>query len=63
MYWKLVKVETVAAERDSVAAQGRFVLHRHRDADGPHLDLRIEQEGCLMGWRVEGTTLEAEAWA
>jgi len=63
MYWKLAKVEPVAAEREDVAAHGRFVLHRHRDAEGAHLDLRIEQEGCLMGWRVEGTALEVEAWA
>jgi len=41
---------------------GRFVLHRHRDEEGPHLDLRLEQDGHLMGWRIDANTLEDEAW-
>lgn len=41
----------------------RFVLHRHRDAEGPHLDLRLEQDGYLMGFRVDGTALGPESWA
>ncbi|MBX3176701.1 MAG: hypothetical protein KF886_05030 [Candidatus Hydrogenedentes bacterium] len=41
----------------------RFVLHRHRDGDGAHLDLRLEQDGYLMGYRIEGATLGPESWA
>ena len=41
----------------------RFVLHRHRDAEGAHLDLRLEQDGYLMGFRVDGTALGPESWA
>lgn len=41
----------------------RFVLHRHRDGEGAHLDLRLEQEGYLMGFRVDGAALGPESWA
>lgn len=41
----------------------RFVLHRHRDKEGAHLDLRLEQDGYLMGFRVDGTALGPESWA
>jgi hypothetical protein len=44
-------------------ADGRYVLHRHRDSRGPHLDLRLEQGGFLGGWRIEADRLEGEAWA
>lgn len=56
--------ETVAANALGSNGEGRrFVLHRHRDDDGAHLDLRLEQDGYLMGFRVDGTALGAEAWA
>jgi hypothetical protein len=29
-----------------------FVLHRHRDEEGEHLDLRLEAGGALVGWRL-----------
>lgn len=41
----------------------RFVIHRHRDEEGAHLDLRLEQEGYLMGFRVDGLSLGPECWA
>ncbi len=41
----------------------RFVLHRHRDGGGAHLDLRLEQDGYLMGYRIDGPTLEGTRWA
>ena len=44
-------------------SDGRFVLHRHCDADGPHLDLRLECGECLMGWRIDGTSLDGGPWA
>lgn len=44
-------------------ADGRYVLHRHRDSGGPHLDLRLEQDGHLGGWRIDSTRLEGESWA
>ncbi len=43
--------------------QGRFVLHRHHDAEGAHLDLRLEAEGCAVGYRIGGLTLADGAWA
>jgi len=67
MFWTLVSVEPLdpAAARAANAApiEGRFVLHRHRDAQGPHLDLRLEQDGCLAGLRVDADSLEPGAWA
>lgn len=65
MFWKLTRI-TDEADFPAAAAQrvdGRFVLHRHRDALGPHLDLRLEQEGYLAGWRIEGLALAEECWA
>ena len=55
MHWKM-NVQVVDAESTPADAR-RFVLHRHHDAHGPHLDLRLEQDGYLMGWRVEGLEL------
>ncbi len=67
MFWTLVSVEPLdaAAARaaDAAPIEGRFVLHRHRDALGPHLDLRLEQDGCLAGLRVDADALEPGAWA
>jgi hypothetical protein len=64
MYWK---ISTERAEQDSRASDGattgRFVLHRHHDADGPHLDLRFEQDGYLAGFRIDGLSLDNEVWA
>lgn len=63
MFWKLA-IESPTAEALAEARQdGRFVLHRHHDQAGPHLDLRIEAGDCCLGWRIEGTTLEKAVWA
>lgn len=64
MYWEIREVtsETDAAQR-ALPPEGRFVLHRHRDTEGPHLDLRLECGDVLLGWRVAGGALEAGAWA
>lgn len=71
MYWK-VSCEVLASKEmttpEGVAAggapdEGRFVLHRHLDGDGAHLDLRLEQEGYLLGWRIDGVQLDEERWA
>jgi len=61
MYWKLTCED--AASANAGAADGRFVLHRHTDAEGPHLDLRIETGYYLTGWRIDGLSLEGEPWA
>jgi hypothetical protein len=61
MHWKITQVSPHPPEADA-EFNGRFVLHRHCDAHGPHLDLRLEQDECLLGWRIEGG-LEAGAWA
>ena len=53
-----------AGRSDGMAGfDGRFVLHRHCDAQGPHLDLRLEQDGHLVGWRIDAAALSGEAWA
>lgn len=61
MYWKLHLEPWV--EPEVRAVDGRFVLHRHSDGQGPHLDLRLEQTGYLLGWRIAGKILEDELWA
>lgn len=61
MYWNL---QTSRGEhRTDFKPEGRFVLHRHRDHEGPHLDLRIEQDGFLDGWRIDAYDLEGSAFA
>ena len=62
MYWK-VSSEGGSGVADPGVSDGRFVLHRHRDLDGPHLDLRLEQDGVLVGWRIDTTSLSKPAWA
>ncbi len=39
------------------------MLHRHSDAQGPHLDLRLEQRGYLTGFRIDATAIDGETWA
>lgn len=63
MYWQVRQLETTEGQPEPEAPAGRFVLHRHHDADGPHLDLRLEQDGYLMGWRITGTELSGDPYA
>jgi hypothetical protein len=67
MFWTLSSVEPLdsatARAADVAPVEGRFVLHRHRDTQGPHLDLRIEQDGCLAGLRIDADALAPGAWA
>ncbi len=67
MFWTLASVEPLdpATARAAGAApiEGRFVIHRHHDTQGPHLDLRLEQDGCLAGLRVDAGALEPGVWA
>lgn len=63
MFWKISCEKCGSEVVDEGSVDGRFVLHRHHDALGAHLDLRIEQDGYLVGWRVDGATLEGEPWA
>jgi hypothetical protein len=64
MLWS-IRCEPVAQHESAVSLEdaGRFVIHRHRDAEGPHLDLRLEYDGYLAGWRVDATDLTGEPWA
>jgi hypothetical protein len=62
MYWRM-SVEPFEPTPDPRPFDGRFVLHRHRDEDGPHLDLRLEQDGYLMGWRIDAHSLDDNPWA
>jgi hypothetical protein len=50
-------------EETGAAPAGRFALQRHVDGEGEHFDLRLEEEGYLVGWRIEGGDLDGEAWA
>lgn len=67
MIWRITSIETAiagAGQADSdFQPEGRFVLHRHTDADGPHLDLRLEQDGYLAGWRIEADAITGTAFA
>jgi len=60
MFWKIAIEE---GGETPANLDGRFVLQRHCDADGPHLDLRLEQDGYLVGWRIDGVTLSETCWA
>jgi len=56
--------DPAAGRCDGMAGvDGRFVLHRHCDAQGPHLDLRLEQDGHLVGWRIDAAALSGAPWA
>lgn len=61
MYWKVTCEECGPTALEQV--DGQFVLQRHVDAMGPHLDLRLEQDGSLVGWRIDGESLDGEPWA
>jgi hypothetical protein len=64
MYWTLTTETLDPTERPHASApDGRYVIHRHRDAIGAHLDLRIECGACLTGWRIDAMSLEGEPWA
>lgn len=64
MYWNLTvtTADQESSSRES-APSGRFVLQRHHDDAGPHWDLRIEQSGHLVGWRLERPLYEKSGWA
>jgi hypothetical protein len=62
MFWKVAQLDEAQTPTDFAPA-GRFVLQRHTDAQGEHLDLRLEAEGHLRGWRIDAATLAPGAWA
>jgi len=59
--WVVEKVrdarETERHAQDS-AEMKRFVLHRHHDDRGEHLDLRLEYGHVLVGWRMPSDALD-----
>lgn len=63
MFWKLTFAPLTPTESNTPQNDGRFVLHRHHDDTGPHLDLRIETGDCLRGWRIDSEDLISAAWA
>ena len=63
MFWKIEVLDGAEKTRGDAAPDGRYVLHRHHDAAGEHLDLRLEADGYLVGYRIGGVTLEDGAWA
>jgi len=62
MFWKIAQFEETKTPTDFNPA-GRFVLQHHTDAQGEHLDLRLEANGHLRGWRIDAATLARGAWA
>ncbi len=62
MFWTIADLTHTQPSADFAPA-GRFVLHRHTDAQGEHLDLRLEAEGHLRGWRIDANELGEGAWA
>lgn len=62
MFWQVREIKRMETEKAEDGA-GRFVLHRHTDAEGPHLDLRLECGDYLAGWRIAGEHLEEGCWA
>ena len=63
MLWTL-RFDPAAGPVADAPPEGRFVVQRHRDEAGPHLDLRLEQPGgYLLGWRIDATALEGEVCA
>lgn len=62
MFWKVSSMEADTPVEAFVPA-GRYVVHRHVDSDGEHLDLRLEVDGHLRGWRIDGLDLSEPAWA
>lgn len=64
MYWKITSEQDAQPEgAANGVTRGRYVLHRHHDAEGPHLDLRFEQDGYLAGFRIDALSLEGEVCA
>ncbi|HNR29713.1 MAG TPA: hypothetical protein PKI11_02390 [Candidatus Hydrogenedentes bacterium] len=63
MFWNLECEQTDAVDLAPEQFAGRFVLHRHHDEEGPHLDLRLEQDGYLLGWRIDGAALDGDCTA
>ncbi len=63
MLWTLESMEHGAETPENAPAEGRFVLHQHRDGGGAHLDLRLEEGAALRGWRIDAETLASGAWA
>ena len=64
MFYRVIPEAGLAEPEESdFPSAGRFVVHRHCDASGEHLDLRLEGDGFLHGFRVDGSTLDSERWA
>lgn len=62
MYWEITEMSR-AAPQDAPEGAERFVLHRHVDGSGAHIDLRLESGNCLLGWRIASESLEPGCWA
>lgn len=62
MFWKISSADANASD-EAFAPAGRYVVHRHVDREGEHLDLRLEVDGHLRGWRIDAADLDDPAWA
>jgi len=63
MIWRMKTEAPCASLKCGGSPEGRFIVHRHRDAAGVHLDLRLEAGDHLLGWRIDGDELENGALA
>jgi len=64
--WVIEKVDAgrPTERREAGASEWRrFVLHAHRDRDGDHLDLRLEEDDLLVGWRLPPDAVQQLALA
>ncbi len=56
--WTMRRAGEYTADNDAIEPS-RFVVHRHVDDGGTHLDLRIETDGGgLAGWRLSPDAIE-----
>lgn len=62
MFCRMMEYHGEIPENVPLHSEGRFVLHAHKDKQGSHLDLRIEQKNYLLGWRIDDTELRSELW-
>lgn len=63
MYWEITRMWSKEEEHEGEDYAGAFVLHRHHDEEGVHLDLRLEHGESLLGWRIGGEELQEGLWA
>lgn len=63
MIYRFQKMDSSVRLKSNPIATGRFIVQRHQDNLGVHIDIRLEHEGYLTGWRIDGVSeLADEMW-